>query len=150
MAPLLLFGHIKLSAPSNFTPLRSSIFTDTPEANTTGVLHMSTRQVQALAMVHPLSETMAARLNHRLSTKTHRRAPTLQPAKLRQQIAKGTLGFWYRFYQGPKGRVQYGLQYSYFVKNTWSGAGSKADTAGEFTPSANTSMVFASFRYYLP
>src|ERR1700747_806202 len=91
MAPLLLFGHIKLSAPSNFTPLRSSIFTDTPEANTTGVLHMSTRQVQALAMVHPLSETMAARLNHRLSTKTHRRAPTLQPAKLRQQIAKATL-----------------------------------------------------------
>ena len=46
--------------------------------------------------------------------------------------------------------MQYGLQYSYFVKNTWSGAGSKADTAGEFTPSANTSMVFASFRYYLP
>jgi uncharacterized coiled-coil protein SlyX len=67
-----------------------------------------------------------------------------------RSIIEGTLGFWYRFYQGPKGRVQYGLQYSYFVKNTWSGAGSKADTAGEFTPSANTSMVFASFRYYLP
>ena len=67
-----------------------------------------------------------------------------------RSIIEGTLGFWYRFYQGPKGRVQYGLQYSYFVKNTWSGGGSKADTAGEFTPSANTSMVFASFRYYLP
>jgi hypothetical protein len=67
-----------------------------------------------------------------------------------RSIIEGTLGYWYRFYQGPKGRVQYGLQYSYLVKNTWSGAGSKAGTAGEFTPSANTSMVFASFRYYLP
>jgi hypothetical protein len=67
-----------------------------------------------------------------------------------RSIIEGTLGFWYRFYQGPKGRVQYGLQYSYFVKNTWSGAGSTAGTAGEFTPSANTSMVFTSFRYYLP
>jgi len=67
-----------------------------------------------------------------------------------RSIIEGTLGYWYRFYQGPKGRMQYGLQYSYFVKNTWSGAGSTSGTAGEFTPSANTSMVFASFRYYLP
>jgi hypothetical protein len=67
-----------------------------------------------------------------------------------RNMFEGTLGYWYRFYQGPKGRVQYGLQYSYVVKNTWSGAGSAKGSTGEFTPSANTSMVFASFRYYLP
>jgi uncharacterized coiled-coil protein SlyX len=67
-----------------------------------------------------------------------------------RNIIEGTLGYWYRFYQGPKGRVQYGLQYSYLVKNTWSGAGSAKGSTGEFTPSAHTSMVFASFRYYLP
>jgi hypothetical protein len=65
-----------------------------------------------------------------------------------RNIIEGTLGFWYRFYQGPKGRMQYGLQYSYVVKNTWTGSNS---TATEFfTPSANTNMVFTSVRYYLP
>jgi hypothetical protein len=65
-----------------------------------------------------------------------------------RNMIEGTLGFWYRFYQGPKGRLQYGLQYSYAVKNTWTGTNS---TQTEFfTPSANTSMVFTSFRYYLP
>jgi hypothetical protein len=65
-----------------------------------------------------------------------------------RNLIEGTLGFWYRFYQGPKGRMQYGLQYSYVVKNTWTGTNS---TATEFfTPSANTNMVFTSVRYYLP
>jgi hypothetical protein len=44
--------------------------------------------------------------------------------------------------------VQYGLQYSYFVKNTWTG--SNAAGAAFFTPSANDNMVFTSLRYYLP
>ena len=38
-------------------------------------------------------------------------------------IQEGSLGFWYRFYQGTKGRVQFGAQYSYVVKNAWSGNG---------------------------
>src|SRR5271155_120 len=38
-----------------------------------------------------------------------------------RNIFEGTLGFWYRFYNGPKGRFQFGSQYSYLVKNTWSG-----------------------------
>ena len=65
-----------------------------------------------------------------------------------RNIIEGTLGFWYRFYQGPKGRMQYGLQYSYVVKNTWTGSNSTVTTF--FTPSANDNMVFTSVRYYLP
>ena len=63
-------------------------------------------------------------------------------------MIEGTIGFWYRFYQGPKGRVQFGGQYSYLVKNTWTGT----DSSGElfFTPSASNNMILTSFRYYLP
>jgi len=59
-----------------------------------------------------------------------------------RSIIEGTLGFWYRFYQGPKGRVQWGPQYSYIVRNTWAGKGGN--------PSATENMFFTSFRYYLP
>ena len=65
-----------------------------------------------------------------------------------RNIIEGTLGFWYRFYQGPKGRLQYGLQYSYAVKNTWTGTDASGE--GSFTPHAIDNMVFTSFRYYLP
>lgn len=65
-----------------------------------------------------------------------------------RSMIEGTIGFWYRFYQGPKGRVQFGGQYSYLVKNTWTGTNStKTDF---FTPSASNNMIFTSFRYYLP
>ncbi|MGD0179935.1 MAG: hypothetical protein ABSC15_08985 [Terriglobales bacterium] len=59
-----------------------------------------------------------------------------------RSIIEGTLGFWYRFYQGPKGRIQWGPQYSYIVRNTWAGVGGN--------PSATENMFFTSFRYYLP
>jgi hypothetical protein len=55
---------------------------------------------------------------------------------------EGTLGFWYRLYNGSKGRLQFGPQYSYVVKNSWSG------TPGE--PHAVDNMILTSFRYYLP
>jgi len=58
-------------------------------------------------------------------------------------LIEGTAGFWYRFYNGPKGRVQWGPQFSYVTRNTWSGA------LG-FEPHGIDSMVFTSFRYYLP
>lgn len=63
-------------------------------------------------------------------------------------VMEGTLGFWYRFYSGPRGRFQFGTQYSYVTRQTWSGKG--------FTPGVGVSpegidnMVFTSFRYYLP
>ena len=36
-------------------------------------------------------------------------------------LLEGTFGFWYRFYSGPRGRFQYGTQYPYVTRNTWSG-----------------------------
>lgn len=59
-----------------------------------------------------------------------------------RNIIEGTLGLWYRIYQGPKGRLQLGPQYSYVVRNTWAGTG------GE--PHGIDNMFFTSFRYYLP
>ena len=57
-------------------------------------------------------------------------------------LIEGTIGFWYRFYSGPRGRFQYGTQYSYVTRNTWSGGGR--------SPNGVDGMVFSSFRYYLP
>jgi hypothetical protein len=61
-------------------------------------------------------------------------------------IQEGTLGLWYKFYQGPKGRFQIGLQYSYLAKVGWSGTGGSANVS----PKGIDNMVFTSFRYYLP
>src|SRR3984957_1245241 len=36
-------------------------------------------------------------------------------------IMEGTVGFWHRVYQGPKGGFRWGLQYSYFTREGWSG-----------------------------
>jgi len=57
-------------------------------------------------------------------------------------IMEGTIGFWYRFYKGPKGTLQFGSQYSYLDRNIWSGTGN--------SPNATENMVLTSFRYYLP
>ena len=58
-------------------------------------------------------------------------------------LIEGTAGFWYRLYNGPKGRIQWGPQFSYVTRNTWSGASG-------FEPHGLDGMVFTSFRYYLP
>ncbi len=57
-------------------------------------------------------------------------------------LIEGTVGFWYRFYSGPRGRFQYGTQFSYVTRDTWSGDGRE--------PNGVDGMVFTSFRYYLP
>jgi len=59
-----------------------------------------------------------------------------------RNILEGTAGFWYKIYNGPRGRLQLGPQYSYVVRNTWRGTGG--------TPHGIDNMVFTSFRYYLP
>ena len=64
-----------------------------------------------------------------------------------RNIIEGTAGFWYRFYKGPKGTVQWGPQYSYLVRNTWAGA---AGTNNLGQPSGTENMFLTSFRYYLP
>ncbi len=63
-------------------------------------------------------------------------------------LIEGTAGFWYRIYDGSKervnrGRVQFGPQFSYVDRETWSGTGG-------LQPHGIDDMIFASFRYYLP
>jgi hypothetical protein len=58
-------------------------------------------------------------------------------------IREGTLGFWHKIVQGPKGGIRWGIQYSYFDKNAWSGAGG-------IKPKAVDNMLWTSFRYYFP
>lgn len=68
-------------------------------------------------------------------------------------ITEGTLGFWYKFYQGPKGGFRWGLQYSYFSKNGWSGNNNPLSLAGVPTfppPKAIDNIVWTSVRYYIP
>ena len=62
-------------------------------------------------------------------------------------IQEGTLGFWHRIYQGPKGGIRWGLTYAYFQKDGWSG---NNKTAINISPKAIDNMVWTSFRYYFP
>ncbi len=61
-------------------------------------------------------------------------------------IVEGTFGFWYRLYSGPKGKLQFGPQYSYISRNAWTGT----NGTGASAPHGIDNMVFTSFRYYLP
>ncbi|MGD0569034.1 MAG: hypothetical protein ABSA78_11560 [Candidatus Sulfotelmatobacter sp.] len=63
-------------------------------------------------------------------------------------VIEGTAGFWYRFYNGPRGKFQFGTQYSYVTRQTWSGVAPVG--AGSGAPEGLDGMVFTSFRYYLP
>jgi hypothetical protein len=71
-----------------------------------------------------------------------------------RNVLEGTLGFWYKFYKGPKGTFQWGAQYSYVDKNTWYGVADGTVSGVAVTsngqPHALDNMVFTSFRYYLP
>ena len=65
-------------------------------------------------------------------------------------VIEGTAGFWYRFYSGPRGKFQFGAQYSYVTRQTWSGVGPAGAKAPGGSPEGLDNMVFTSFRYYLP
>jgi hypothetical protein len=66
-----------------------------------------------------------------------------------RNIQEGTVGFWHKFYNGPKGGLRWGLQYSYFVKNSWSG-NNNTPTAPGVNAKAVDNMFWTSFRYYIP
>jgi hypothetical protein len=65
-------------------------------------------------------------------------------------VIEGTLAFWYRFYSGPRGRFQFGTQYSYVTRQTWSGCANSKCTGPGVSPEGIDNMIFTSFRYYLP
>jgi hypothetical protein len=71
-----------------------------------------------------------------------------------RNLIEGTISFWYRFYKGPRGTVQFGGQYSNYVRNTWSGVATGTVNGITYTtngaPHVDENMVFTSFRYVLP
>ena len=74
-----------------------------------------------------------------------------------KSIVEGTTGFWYKPYNGPKGRLQIGMQYSYLTRAAWVGYGgifpkppSIVPGRSTLAPQAIENMWFTSMRYYLP
>ncbi len=65
-----------------------------------------------------------------------------------KDVQEFTAGYWYNFYNGPKGRLRYGLQYSWFERDLWSGNGGTTNPGGGANGTDN--MFWTSFRYYLP
>jgi hypothetical protein len=63
-------------------------------------------------------------------------------------LIEGTVALWYRLYSGPQGRFQFGTQYSYVTRQTWSGITPLGAPSG--APEGIDNMIFTSFRYYLP
>jgi hypothetical protein len=60
-----------------------------------------------------------------------------------RDVQEGTGGYWYDIYKGDRGRLRQGLQYSYAVREGWSGASGIGAKGIE-------NMVFTSLRYFLP
>jgi hypothetical protein len=67
-----------------------------------------------------------------------------------QSVIEGTFGFWIKTYNGPKGRIQFGPQYSYVSRNAWAGSLSSAGTGPSASPHGVENIFYTSFRYYLP
>ncbi len=60
-----------------------------------------------------------------------------------RDVQEMTTGYWYEFLKGEHGRFRQGIQYSYAMRTSWSGAAGIQARGVE-------NMFFTSFRYYLP
>ena len=58
-----------------------------------------------------------------------------------RQIAQEVVGFWWKFYQGKFGRVQFGTEFSHTTRKLFTDINGNAPTAAD-------NMVFTSFRFY--
>ena len=65
-----------------------------------------------------------------------------------KDVQEGTLGYWYYLYNGPKGGLRQGIQYSHLRRDLWSGTGGTTNPGNGAMGKDNE--VFTSFRYYLP
>ncbi len=70
-----------------------------------------------------------------------------------REVWQGTAGFWWKFYQGKFGKMQFGAQYSYTQKEAFPGQGFINGVSGPVanglsSPKATENMFFTSFRYY--
>jgi hypothetical protein len=59
-------------------------------------------------------------------------------------------GFWYRFYKGPAGTIQYGMFYSYQRRSVWTG--NQGTTAAPLFggPTGQQHEILSAFRWYFP
>ena len=64
-----------------------------------------------------------------------------------RDVQEGTVGYWYDFYRGPKGRLRQGVQYSHAERLIWDNL---LLTSGNVSPKSVENMFWTSFRYYLP
>jgi len=67
-----------------------------------------------------------------------------------QSVMEGTFGFWIKPYNGPKGRFQFGPQYSYVSRNAYAGVNTSTTPVSSVTPHGIDNIIYTSFRYYLP
>lgn len=65
-----------------------------------------------------------------------------------KDVQEATIGYWYNIYKGDKGRFRQGFQYSYAVRNLWSGNGGTANPSNSAEGTDN--ILETSLRYYLP
>jgi TolA-binding protein len=67
-----------------------------------------------------------------------------------KEIWQGTAGFWWKFYQGKFGKMQFGAQYSHTEREAFAGQGfvNGVLVNGAASPTAKENMFFTSFRYY--
>jgi hypothetical protein len=61
-----------------------------------------------------------------------------------------TPGFWYRFYKGPAGTIQYGMFYSYQRRAVWTGNQNTAAVPILGAPLGEQHEILTAFRWYFP
>jgi hypothetical protein len=59
-------------------------------------------------------------------------------------------GFWYRFYKGPAGTIQYGMFYSYQRRSVWTGNQTATGTPVLGAPTGQQHEILTAFRWYFP
>lgn len=57
-----------------------------------------------------------------------------------RDLMEGTVGMWWKFYQGDFGSMRWGAQYEYVARNVWGGVGGGGTT--------DNNILMTSFRYY--